>query len=741
MSATLFPVVPQQWFGDSLPNAGGVIWIYERGTTTPATGAIWWDADGTIAGANPIVLDTAGRPTPTGAVYLTAGAYTVVMLDAEGAQIADPVDILVGGSAWGGGGETVNSGTAFIAKTYADVRNLTQAWDTVYVCGRIAEADGGQGWFQYDPLETGVDDDGVCLVAGSHHFVRQLDDILDPRWYGLKYNSIQDQTLYFLTTNTATTRWKRPSSYAGSTTLLQDTTVYNNQSVKVTGTGVFVSGGGTPVNMYFQGDSEFEATGITFGVDVQPKFAKDLIPAVPLSWMGGSTNEDRLDRWINCADETTNTHQVLLMDASFTCSSIPVVPRTYSVDVADAMITLDNVTDIDMDLIYAGDAQIFKFNNIAHISAVNLGNRPAKPEWFGARGDNSTPDNIAVQAAVKNQRVYLNAGSSYRVTQQLSIPAVVAFTGDLLAPMSVFAPIDSVDDVPRPRLFLDPPTSMDVLEAPSPCQLSLDGVGLALGGNAAVDTNSGVFNAVDSIVFATNASGTIKSTHLAMSNTVVNDLDAFTATGSNTYLDNVRDDSDYAKRKFHHDSSFKDIFLENEAGKSATYDNVLTTRNADGLVEGKNALRLSALTLDTVAVQEPEYTLIEVIAEFNIDHTSVRVKRDGVQIAFYDATPSYVVYDMQSGDKPMIVVQPKSSGASIGPIWTYIKPAALPSGAKVAEVVHAGVSGSVVCVGDIGGSTYCWNPGYVTLLDTSVVDGANHRVAQLRNVLGKWSVG
>lgn len=730
------PFAPQQYFDDNgLPNDSGYIWVYYKGTSTPATAAIFFDLDGNVPGSNPIVLDGAGKPEATGAWYIEQGAYTLVLHGSDDVQIGQPVDIIASGSIFGGGNEIVNQGAAIIVKTYADVRGITGDWDVVYCCGRSNDGDGGQGWFQWLPTDTGADDDGICLVAGSKRYVRVLDAGIDPRWYGLAYNSNVNQVPTLLQVLAATDRWSLPAFIEGQVYIAQNMTVTARQSINVLGTGIFVSATGMPVTMTFTGLSEFTGVGLCFGAEVQPIFTRDTVDYVRLSWMGGATNEDKLAKLAACS----SVDQAVLIDESFTVATFPTMPANIHLDVAGGLITINSPSNFSADVIYTGYDQFIAYTSKSNILNVYVGKRQARPEWFGAVGDNTTDDSIGLQAAIKTERVALRDGASYRAAQQLNCPVVTSFYGNLVAAMSVNAPISDVSSVPTPKIFLDPPSSLDTLHFNLPGQLALVNVGLALGGNAAVETNTGTINAVGSVIFATNATGTLKSNHVALSSTVINNVTALTAPEVNQAFDNVRDDAAYDKRKFSHNSSFREVYLQNEAGESATYDNVLTTRNADGLVEGKHTLHLQSVTFDTTVVTNPDYTLIEVIGEFNLDHTSVRVKRDGVQIAFYDATPAYVVYDVRADDKPMIVMQPKGYG--IGPIWTYVKPANLPSGAKVAEVVHAGSGSTVVRIGDIGGSAFCWNPGYVTLLDTSIVEGANHRVAQLRNVLGKWSIG
>ena len=73
-----------QFFTDSgIPLAGGLIYTYAAGTTTPAV--TYTSATGVTANTNPIVLDAAGRPPNE--IWLAAASYKFVLKDSNGVQI------------------------------------------------------------------------------------------------------------------------------------------------------------------------------------------------------------------------------------------------------------------------------------------------------------------------------------------------------------------------------------------------------------------------------------------------------------------------------------------------------------------------------------------------------------------------------------------------------------------------------------------------------------------------------
>lgn len=65
------------------PLAGGKVWTYESGTTTPK--ATYADPDGLAVNTNPVILDEAGRAN----IYLEDGAYRIRVLSGCGVLVAD----------------------------------------------------------------------------------------------------------------------------------------------------------------------------------------------------------------------------------------------------------------------------------------------------------------------------------------------------------------------------------------------------------------------------------------------------------------------------------------------------------------------------------------------------------------------------------------------------------------------------------------------------------------------------
>lgn len=75
----------QQFFNDNgVPLAGGLIYTYQAGSSTPLV--TYTESGGNIANANPIVLDASGR-TPQQIWLLTGFSYKFVLQNADGVLI------------------------------------------------------------------------------------------------------------------------------------------------------------------------------------------------------------------------------------------------------------------------------------------------------------------------------------------------------------------------------------------------------------------------------------------------------------------------------------------------------------------------------------------------------------------------------------------------------------------------------------------------------------------------------
>ena len=86
VNLSAFGGVGWQFFGnDGIPLAGGLIYTYAAGTTTPQ--ATYTTNAGTTAHTNPIVLNSAGR-VPGGQIWLSPASYKFVLQTSTAVLIA-----------------------------------------------------------------------------------------------------------------------------------------------------------------------------------------------------------------------------------------------------------------------------------------------------------------------------------------------------------------------------------------------------------------------------------------------------------------------------------------------------------------------------------------------------------------------------------------------------------------------------------------------------------------------------
>ncbi len=86
VNISLFAGIGAQFFtDDGVPLAGGLIYSYQAGTTTPKV--TYTSSAGNIAHTNPIILNSAGR-VPSGEIWLTAGSYKFLLATSTNVTIA-----------------------------------------------------------------------------------------------------------------------------------------------------------------------------------------------------------------------------------------------------------------------------------------------------------------------------------------------------------------------------------------------------------------------------------------------------------------------------------------------------------------------------------------------------------------------------------------------------------------------------------------------------------------------------
>lgn len=117
--AELVNVIREQFLDDNGdPLAGGLLYSYEAGTSTPK--ATYKDLAGSEANTNPIVLDSAGRPPYD--VRFTTGTYKFVLKDSLENTIWTVDDVQTFAS------YVTTAGALAVAENLADLADVPTAW-------------------------------------------------------------------------------------------------------------------------------------------------------------------------------------------------------------------------------------------------------------------------------------------------------------------------------------------------------------------------------------------------------------------------------------------------------------------------------------------------------------------------------------------------------------------------------------------------------------------------------------
>jgi hypothetical protein len=142
MAGTIAPIGRHQFFTDAgVPLAGGLLYSYASGTSTPAT--TYSDAALSVANANPLVLDAGGR----GTIFLAATSYKFVLKSSAGVTIwtVDGVSSTSVAASQAVDNSTCQgriSLTSGTPVTVADVTAATSVYWTPYKGNKVALYDG-----------------------------------------------------------------------------------------------------------------------------------------------------------------------------------------------------------------------------------------------------------------------------------------------------------------------------------------------------------------------------------------------------------------------------------------------------------------------------------------------------------------------------------------------------------------------------------------------------------------------
>lgn len=405
-------IISREWTNDGKIASGAKIYTYDSGTNTPR--ATYKTADGSVLNTNPVICDASGAFT----IFLGTGAYRIKVCDSNDVQIMPPIDGVLGAGSGGISSDSTSSAT--LLQTYAELRSLLTTPDLIYVAGRSAEGDGGQGWFQYIPTATDLDDDAIILTSqsGSKVYKRIFDGVIDPRWAGVVYNVAIDQTINFNKNTALSVKYGLPVLIAGNIYLNQNVTIPDNATIQMADTGYFTST--LSITMTFVSGSVFLGSDRVFGQAVQPKFEYTSVENIKLSWMAGNTDDERVTKWVNASSvkipRVLDTNITISTSVSTSADILATTSGliTYTSATTNATISATFLNSVDY--LYP----IFNIHPLATISSINL-NTIVAPEWFGSKGDGSDETNI-LKFVFKNSVV--NLKNTYFYNGNLSISSL-----------------------------------------------------------------------------------------------------------------------------------------------------------------------------------------------------------------------------------------------------------------------------------------------------------------------------
>ena len=413
--------VPAQWLTEAGNAAlsGGKIAFYEVGTTTPKD--VFADYQGITSAGTVITLDSAGRAD----VFLS-GLYRVQLTDSNDVPIGNHID---------GIGSAVSSDASNVVtvETYADLRGFDGSEEkAIVVQGRLANGDGGAGLFVWDALETMADDDGSIITTSaspvSGRWIRVRGRYIDPRWYGCVMDGVTDDSIALGATLGASLSLKSPVLVQnGEIRIASNVTVTANTQI-IFEDGASISATSPFVVFSVESPDGFIGSEGCFGGSLTVRFS-------PRSVVGFGISPD----WWDLPSDDDKVAQAMLSTSGIGSTTLDIdIARAYSLtDHFDQPTTA--VIKFRQDGYFgwtgAGAVHILfraweapgqrvrvVFGSIAKIASLQFAydrDTPLTPEFFGAVGDGTSDDSVAVYAAMLHGRVKIQR--RYLVNQSLTI--------------------------------------------------------------------------------------------------------------------------------------------------------------------------------------------------------------------------------------------------------------------------------------------------------------------------------
>jgi len=391
---------------------GGKLYFFALQTTTPKP--TYQDINGTAYNTNPVILDSVGSSQ----IYLN-GSYTVSATDKYDVSIGPPVDILGGINDFitsaGSGGFASN--ILVSVDNYASLRSLSTNYAWVFVQGRETNADGGQGIF-YFSTTPGIDDDGITINSQAGTYIRYDVTKIDPRWFGLVYDSLISQQIYIEKSQVASERYNKPIDISGKVYLNSNYTTSANESSWII-TGEFVST--LPITFTFTSNNKIVEIGKeVFGNTVQPKFEENVLEKIKYTIFGASDEEGRMEKCL----ASTSANYFLDLDKSIELTTSLEIPENFTLEVNSTTLSgaiffnTSDACNLYIPKLKESYENIVRYKEISTIGDVNVGNNFISPEFFCY--NLSGTDQTSIVAALKNGKTSFKTGD-YTLTTNLTV--------------------------------------------------------------------------------------------------------------------------------------------------------------------------------------------------------------------------------------------------------------------------------------------------------------------------------
>lgn len=415
--ANVMPFVQLREFGDDAKLlAGGRIWFYEAGSTTPK--ATWSDMAMSILNTNPVVLSASGS-----AKIFVSGAYSYKIERFEAGVYVEQST----------GEFTTDVGGSVSLATFANYDALEASdgsAESAIVIDGFIPGDRAGGLFLRDNALTVTTTDGVSVVGTSGKWLRVYDGTIRADWCGVLAGGLS-QGGNVLRALDASAEYGHPVIFDAPFQIEQAIDVPDGASV-ILADQCRISGA-LVVNWNFEAGSQLVSCAPgAFGPNVRPRFFTDIYQPLRLSWCKGATDDETLSQFLLMPSSDAYT---IVVDKSLDDVRTDFAPpgKTSVRFEGGRLRFTEGSRSIAVNAWETPPArQIFAFVSSAVIGSITLP-EPALPEWFGATGNGADDDTLPVRAAVTSHKVFLR--SLYKVTGW-NHGSWVEFTGDMIQGVS-----------------------------------------------------------------------------------------------------------------------------------------------------------------------------------------------------------------------------------------------------------------------------------------------------------------